>query len=74
VAGLLVQFDEARQEPGQRLAGAGRRDQQCGAPGPRLRQQVELMRARRPAALREPARKDLRQFGRRRTVEGEHGF
>ena len=48
----------ARQKAGERLAAAGRRDQQRRAAGARLRQQFELMRARRPAALREPARKD----------------
>ena len=53
---LSAQFDEARQKPGQGLAAAGRRDQEHGAARLRLRQQIELMRARRPAAAGEPAK------------------
>ena len=41
---------ERRQEAGQRLAGAGRRDQQHRLPSLRARQQIDLMGARRPAA------------------------
>ena len=57
----LAQLHQARQESGQRLAAAGRRDQQHRAAGARLRQQFELMRARRPAAAGEPAREEFRQ-------------
>ena len=57
----LAQLHQRRQKSRQRLAGAGRRDQQHRAAGARLRQQFELMRARRPAALREPARERLGQ-------------
>ena len=52
---------QARQKSRQRLAGAGRRDQQHRAAGARLRQQFKLMRARFPAALGKPARKRLGQ-------------
>ena len=62
-----AQLHQRRQKSRQRLAGAGRRDQQHRAAGPRLGQQLELMRARRPAAAREPARERLRQ--RRRRVD-----
>ena len=58
---LFAQLHQRRQKARQRLAGAGRRDQQGGAPGLRLRQQFELMRARRPAAVGEPARENFRQ-------------
>ena len=56
-----TQLHQRRQKSRQRLAGAGRRDQQHRAAGARLRQQLELMRARRPAAACEPARKRFRQ-------------
>jgi hypothetical protein len=56
-----MQLDQRRQKPRQRLAAAGRRDQQRRAPGPRLGQQFELMRARRPAAAGEPAGEKFRQ-------------
>ena len=55
------EIDEARQEAGQRLAGAGRRDQQRRAALARLFQEFELVRARRPAAQREPVRERRRQ-------------
>ena len=61
----LVQRDEARQEAGERLAGAGRRDQQRRAPGARLLEQLELMRPRRPAARREPVGEDGGEGGSR---------
>ena len=51
---------KARQKSRQRLAAAGRRDQQHRAAGLRLGQKLQLMRARRPAAAGEPARKRLR--------------
>ena len=53
--GDTCKLHQARQEPRERLAGSGRRDQQHGAAGARLCQQFELMRARGPAAAREPA-------------------
>ncbi len=51
----LGELHQRRQEPGQGLAGAGRRDQQGRASGLRLFQQGKLMLARRPAARFEPA-------------------
>jgi hypothetical protein len=60
---LLVQLNKRRQKSGQGLAAAGRRDQQHRAPVTRPCQQLKLMRARPPAALREPARERLRQRG-----------
>jgi len=57
----LAQLHQRRQKTGQRLAAAGRRNQQHRAPFPSLCQQVELMRARRPAAAREPPGEYLRQ-------------
>ena len=57
----FAQLDQRGQEAGQRLAGAGRRDQQRGAAGARLLQQRELMRARRPSPRGKPARERRRQ-------------
>ena len=57
-----AQVHEARQKTRQRLAAAGRRDQQHRAAGLRLGQKLQLMRARRPAAAGEPARELLRKF------------
>ena len=51
-----LQVDQRGQEPGQRLAGPGRRDQQGRAPLLRLFDQRQLMRPQLPAARREPAR------------------
>ena len=65
--GALAQLDQARQEAGQRLARAGRCDEQRRAPGPDGREQFELMRAGRPAAGGEP-RGEARRKGR-----GGHG-
>ena len=53
--GTIGQFGQRRQEAGQRLAGAGRRDQEHRLSGLRLRQQLKLMGARRPAFLAEPS-------------------
>ena len=61
LAAALVKLHQRRQKARQRLAAAGRRDQQHRAAVPRARQKLELMRARRPAARREPARKNVRQ-------------
>ena len=55
------EIGQARQEAGQRLAAAGRRDQQRVAPGARVRQQLKLMGMRVPAARLEPAGKGLGQ-------------
>ena len=52
---------QRRQKPGQRLAGAGRRNQQRRAVIARLCQQCQLMLARRPAARGEPAAEAVRQ-------------
>ena len=49
------QLHQGRQKAGQRLAGAGRRDQQRRAVVAGLCQQRQLMLARRPAARGEPA-------------------
>ena len=49
------QLHQRRQKSGQRLAGAGRRDQQRGTVVAGLCQQRELMLTRRPAARGEPA-------------------
>jgi hypothetical protein len=68
----LAQLHQRGQKPGQRLAGAGRRDQQRGSAGARDAEQFELMRARRPAALREPAREQVGEFGRLRAFERQH--
>ncbi len=64
----LRQLRQGRQEAGQRLAGAGRRDEERGATGPGLGEEVELMRPRLPAAAFEPAQERLRKerFGARR--------
>ena len=59
--GLFRQFDQRRQKPRERLAGAGRRDQQDRAPGLRLGQEVELVGAGRPAAAGEPRQKSIGQ-------------
>ena len=59
----LGEVGQRRQETGQGLARAGRRDQQHRSAGLHSRQKVELVRARRPAALREPFDERLRQAG-----------
>ena len=56
-----TQLHQGRQKSRQRLAGAGRRDQQRRAVLARLGQQCELMRARRPAARREPFLETVRK-------------
>ena len=48
----LVEGDEARQEPGERLAGAGRRDEEGRAPGPRLLPGVRSGAAAAPSRAR----------------------
>ncbi len=48
------QLDQARQEARQRLAAAGRRDQQGVAPAARLGDHLQLVRADAPAAAGEP--------------------
>src|SRR5262249_49714647 len=68
----LAQLNQARQKSSQRLAAAGGRDQQHRAAGARLGQELELMRARRPSALGEPARK---RFGKKRVFGAiEHQY
>ncbi len=47
--GTVGEFGQRRHEAGQRLAGAGRRDQQHRLPGLGPRQQLDLVGARRPA-------------------------
>ena len=73
-AGLALrpigQIGQRRHEAGQRLAGAGRRDQQHRFSRLRLGQQLDLMRARRPAALREPSYELVRQDRGRRSQVG----
>jgi hypothetical protein len=56
-----MQLHQRRQKAGERLAAAGRRNQQYRAAIARLGQEFKLMRARRPAALREPAGEDVGQ-------------
>jgi hypothetical protein len=73
-----TQFYESRQEPGQRLAGAGRRNQQRGTVVAGFLQQRQLVLARRPSARRKPAAETVRQqfgrFGRRSGADaGRHG-
>ena len=60
-AGRFGELADRRQEAGQRLARAGRRDQQAAAPGPSEREHVELVAARSPSALGEPAFDDFRE-------------
>ncbi len=68
----LIQLHQRRQEAGQRLAAAGRRDQQHRAPALRLGQQFELMRRAAPSRGRQtsartgPAKAARRRSGRRR--------
>ena len=59
----LVERDQARQEAGERLAGAGRRDQQGRAAGSGLFEQLDLVRSRRPAARGEPGGERARAEG-----------
>ena len=74
------QFHQRRQKSGQRLAGAGGRDQQRRAIVAGFCEQRQLMIARRPAARREPSPKTVRQqlgrggLGRRRRMTGGHGL
>ena len=55
---LLGQLADRRKESGQRLAGAGRRNQQSAAPAPRQLQHLQLMPARLPAFRSEPVLDD----------------
>ena len=55
------ELDQAGQEPRQRLAAAGRRDQERMAPSPSLRQHVELVRSRPPSPAVEPGLESRRQ-------------
>ena len=68
------EFDEARQEAGQRLAAAGRRDQQHVGSGLRLVQHRELMRARRPAARAEPSVKTSGNLVGRLSMAADHSL
>ena len=54
-------IDQARQKTGQRLAAAGRRDQQRVAPRAGMSRAAQLVRMRAPAARPEPAGKRLGQ-------------
>jgi len=51
----IAQLHQSGQEAGERLAAAGRRDQEDGAAGVCFGEELELMRARRPAASGKPA-------------------
>jgi hypothetical protein len=55
-----MQLDQARQEAGERLAAAGRRDEQGRMPLPRRLGQRQLVRPRRPAA---PANQPAKSSG-----------
>jgi hypothetical protein len=57
------EVDQAGEEAGQGLAGAGRGDQQGIAPGSRRGEHLDLVAARRPALCREPAGDDRREIG-----------
>ena len=68
------QFHQSRQESGQRLARAGRRDQQRRTIVPRLRQEIKLMDSRRPSPRRKPAQEIFwQQIGRYRSLD-VHGL
>jgi len=69
-----TQFDQRGKKSRQRLAGAGRRNEKHRTASARLRQQFELVRARFPAALREPARKRLGQHDCFRSFEDGHAL
>ena len=68
LAGRLRQRGQAGQEAGERLAGAGGGNQQRMAARLRRRQHLQLVQARNPAALGEPAGYGRRQ--RRRYLQG----
>ena len=55
----LREFDQGRKKPGERLAAAGRRDQQRASALSRQIDQRKLVRPRRPAATLEPACKQI---------------
>ena len=57
------QIGQRGQEAGQRLAGAGRGDQQNRFSGLGAGEQLDLVSARRPAAFREPVKERLREKG-----------
>ena len=63
-ARLLGQIAQGGQEPGQRLAAAGRRDQQTGASCLSMGEHLHLMSTQVPAAVIEPAGKFRRQDSR----------
>ena len=67
-----TQLHQARQKAGQRLAAAGRRDQQHRAATLRLCQKLQLVRARRPAAAGEPAREYFRKRRKHGGIEQGH--
>jgi hypothetical protein len=72
VGGRLDQVGERRQESRQRLARAGRRDEQRVAPGARGIQHVALVAARRPAPGCEPAGQDGWQIPHARSLMAAH--
>jgi hypothetical protein len=61
LAGVLDQLGQRRQEPRQRLARPGRRDQQRAPPGARRSEHFELVPAHDPALAGEPAGEDRGQ-------------
>jgi hypothetical protein len=67
--------DEAGQKAGERLAATRGRDEEHMFPRPERRQNIELVRARMPAARREPIREGGRQirWGRARSSGGCEG-
>jgi hypothetical protein len=58
-----AQLHQRRQKSGQRLAGAGGRDQQRRAVVAGFFEQRQLVLARRPAARGKPSAENLRQQG-----------
>jgi hypothetical protein len=74
---LPGQIDQARQEAGQGLAAAGRRDEQGVAAFAGKVEELELVGMRAPAARGEPAGERLRQPGGSRLTplfQRPHGF
>ena len=67
-ARLLRELADGRQEARQRLARAGRGDQQRAPPSPRQLQHFELVPPRAPALGFEPAVNDWRKLGQRSSV------
>jgi hypothetical protein len=68
----LFEIDQGRQEPRQRLAGSGRRDQKRILPGAGGAQKLHLVRPRRPAPRGKPVQETGRQLEVRTSHKGLH--